>query len=764
MPTTRKLLRFPLKPVDQQNIDATAIITTSDGPPDLPETLSLEFKLQNSLKVPALMPLFPGTMRFFADTVPDLVNPKPEDPFSWDDAQYETWSTIGTLMISLDLGNKDKDKQIIEQLRTLLGAESLLPDIAFYAWYYPVRLTKDFLFNSIRGKRLLPQDIATKNGIIKSTNALWDKHAVSGCFNGKYAARLNAHPTDPEQDDVALFDMPSMIVDPTSASVKLQMTLSSRISLDDNGTTYVKSAAGGTAEYNLKHPQYPLLQTREYLRGARAELIGGDAGNLLADKALAPWPAAPRYYPVQFTPLAQQALPCFSGLLTSQTIKIADLSGNTLQERRLPSHGLILVGQNPTEEDAAPPQIDLSFTGDSLKMTETNGLENDSANIRFNFSNHAEERAFVVLQPKRKSNSIKDMNSYAQELAELCSSISKSGPAKKRLEDTFEKYQAAIRPAGETKNTYKIFRGTETPWVASIKDLSRMFFVMQQTPFTQPRPYQLLPGNAMILSAFEGLWKAQAILSGTEPFTYKKIVAKFNQTTAANTPWPWPIWEVVNADKNDIRSVIRSVLLWYLFGLDSFCKTLFQPSETDPTKIDNYLEVDPNSVHNTALMHNQKLQEGRQLLNAAGIPAPSFDEVDNIIVMKDGPEGQWPFTLHASFYPICMRLQYSEFLRRTNHASMPAGAGGYPGFCYIAYNAHGMFQTVTALWEKAALKMTADPNLQNPIEGLMWTMDANDIIRTPKNVIGSRSTSPRILGLHFDALANSYGAVFPRVL
>src|ERR1043166_8298919 len=167
----RDFLRFILSAADSARIDSASIqideVTTAPATDDDPplQSLRLRFTVKDpSSGAPKLIPLIPGKVIFSAAAAASGVSPEPGD-VELTSAKYATWKTEGRLSLNIE------DKTVIMDLANHVGSLEVLPN---RVWYAPVKITEDFLFNSLAGstglKRSIVHDGTTS---VSTTSANW---------------------------------------------------------------------------------------------------------------------------------------------------------------------------------------------------------------------------------------------------------------------------------------------------------------------------------------------------------------------------------------------------------------------------------------------------------------------------------------------------------------------------------------------------------------------------------------------------------------
>ena len=357
------------------------------------------------------MPLFPGTLRFLADPQEPGVIPKATDAFSWTSAQYDTWKTVGTLVVQLN-------PALVLEIAALPGASEPIPALA---WYWPVRLTEAFLFDAIR-THLIKDRIRTGTGRFVETDATsWPQHAVASFLAGSHSVELRL-PADPLQDDAVQFltKMPTVEMTATG-EVGLWVALAAGIRIDDRQP--LPALPGTTPLLDPRHPGNALLHARKTLTDLALETIGAEQpGSVLAAAALTPWPVGPRYFQVTFTTPGMPRKRYHSGLLPAEEITIRDTGGTVLQQRRLCTNGIVTIAQASAMPMPTPPQLSLTITSNVLRIGETTGSRAGlgSNDIRFDFTTLASPARVSLQPPAPNPPTAAAKRAYSKKLAGLC--------------------------------------------------------------------------------------------------------------------------------------------------------------------------------------------------------------------------------------------------------------------------------------------------------------------------------------------------------
>jgi hypothetical protein len=741
----RLWLRFLLTEASQRRIDPASIRLTSDA--DVPDALHIEFRvLDPTGGAPEVMPLFPGSLEFIADAPSrDHILPEPTDIVDWTEAEYNSWQTTGRVMLTLDASRA-------RQIESIHGLPPVIPRII---WLWPVSISQEFLFLSIRGRNGLRR-LAIKQatgGSIDPMRLDWPNHAVSGFLKGTYSAPLRADSSDPATDDAARLSMPEFVMDGGTGQVAVTIALAGAETNDDGLLASVDALASALPLLDPRHPRYGRLHTRQFLTLMRDQLFDGGPGLVLADPLMAPWPAGPRYFNARFSiPGSAQAV-YFCGLLPDVEVRVEDAQHAVLRQGQLTTSGWVTLEQQPPAAgDPLPGPLDTTFTltpGD-LRLTQTNGIRANLLpdQVRFAFD-VLEGDGHATLQPQAPDPAdAAAVAVYSAKLADICHSLGRDVKTRNAVKEILTNYEAILRPSAWTAADL-VFRGTREPWSSVNPDqLTEFFNGLQNVSFSNTllAPPPIRPGEAITLWLMEGKLSASGALGPT--------MHPFGPIASEGRP-PFDPADVASAGGDRIRDCVRSFLLWSFWGLDVAVVTVVDPAIQD-TRPDW-----SGGVAAAAAANNAKMDAALGRIAAAGIVAPSRAAVTSTIEVTR-TAGAWQWRVRAGHVATMIWLQYSEYLRRQLDPAMPAGATAYPAFNYAAYN--GGVGAASGLWDRAqaVLNGAAKPAwVTTPEDALRsWPLTAAEIALTPRTS-RARSRAPRINGLHFAAVAHSYGAVFP---
>ncbi|MCV2489976.1 hypothetical protein OF117_11455 [Geodermatophilus sp. YIM 151500] len=344
----RNFLRFPLSTTDQAAIVSSLKI--SEVPPAVkppagqpfPQSLQLDFSLPSS--IPQIRALFPGSMTFLASSGAQGSLPDWKAVSRSDYAQYKT---VGTLLVTLVADRK--------LWPDFLSHTIALPVQPNRVWYSPVRITEEFLFDTLPR---LP-GVLTYNGHPVPASTDRTKHAVAAFLRGDFHPELRLGATAGD-DAVAKFSMPVVYASAGQATLLITMAAGWRPqdASDSNFDTLTRELVSTQTERTSpRHLRNGSLPARWVLKGLQPNLIDGNGS---VATAVAGGATPVRYVPLRFTrawtyavdsaayPPRRNVRTCSTHLPT-QTMQVKDVSGVVIHEQRLPAHGLVLLEEPPSK-------------------------------------------------------------------------------------------------------------------------------------------------------------------------------------------------------------------------------------------------------------------------------------------------------------------------------------------------------------------------------------------------------------------------------
>ena len=354
----RYALRFLFSTADAALIDRETIVvqdtpyaTKPAANAPYPQSMNITFSLASGGTVaPQVRPLFPGVMTFLANADAPGELPTPRDVA---DTNYADWKTRGTLMVAI---RKPSD---LAAFRDQFGIVEVVPTIV---WYSGIVLTKKFLLETL--VKHLHKDliyVGSNGGVMCPGNEDWENHAISGFLKGKYRPKLSLRAT-PAEDDVTK-PMP-IVADTGNGKFRLIVSCATRGRPQDARQSELEDLETSLDHENPAHPVNGAIPARYVYRMAKKKMIEGSNQNSAANKILADWPNAPRYFAIRCTRTWQRK-ENVSVHFPQQQIKVKrHQAQKLLAHQRLPVHGVFYLAQNEsTTQPPKMPQVDVSFDG-----------------------------------------------------------------------------------------------------------------------------------------------------------------------------------------------------------------------------------------------------------------------------------------------------------------------------------------------------------------------------------------------------------------
>ncbi|HEX2203209.1 MAG TPA: hypothetical protein VHG91_07915 [Longimicrobium sp.] len=380
MTTRSDILRFPFSQTDLDRMpDIPGVVDIPDDAPlargePVPRTLMLVTAVSNpDAGAPQVRPLFPGRIRFFADTTAPGVLPDPAT-IVLSEAAHAGWITVGRLMVTVE------EKAVTKALDAFAAPAAPLadaladpvadppegPDIEVapnVVWYDRVRISWAFLDTTLAGLR--KEAVKYDDGTKVSTGAAdWKKHAVAGFLSGTYAPLLRLG-ADAAADDVARFPMPTVDMDAGGTSI-LHVTTARAERPQDYADEAYETELGldGALRDDPVHFRNGPIPARHVLRSLQADFAEVPTGAVPA-AVLAEFPVAPRYRPVRFT-RTWQPVPNNSIFFAFATATFTAPDGTVAGQGRLPSHGIFYLREEPLSTPPDPRVVDVTLDGGSV--------------------------------------------------------------------------------------------------------------------------------------------------------------------------------------------------------------------------------------------------------------------------------------------------------------------------------------------------------------------------------------------------------------
>jgi hypothetical protein len=339
-------LLFPLSAADQARL-VPGSITVADEFVDHTHALKLSFTVADPENgAPQIQLLWPGRMDFRPDPADPGSRPSPE-AVEFTSSAYAGWATRGTLRVK---AREDRVKAIGE----VAGDLEVVPNCI---WYFPVRLTEPFLFDTLA--EVLGTHIIDFSGdtIVRASGA-YRRNAVSWFLDGRYgpvvyASQRTAHP------------MPA--VEMTAAgAVTLYLAAGEIRELQDGPRPTLEALGGTLALSDPSHPicgSLPPRRVLQKLSGAMNDVRGaGDALLPLAHEVLETPPGTPALVPVRFRRTWKKR-PNNSWYFPTQEVMIHDAhTDQLLLASRIPHHGVVYV-RPPAAAPGASPQVRITILG-----------------------------------------------------------------------------------------------------------------------------------------------------------------------------------------------------------------------------------------------------------------------------------------------------------------------------------------------------------------------------------------------------------------
>ncbi|MEU5948071.1 hypothetical protein ABZ793_21280 [Micromonospora sp. NPDC047465] len=354
MPIRSGFLLFPFSAADQGRISAPSL-TASDvafaaapvagGP--FPQAMQLAFRLTAGSPLPQVRPLFPGRLRFIPDPAAPGITPEPS-AVQFTSAEYAKWRTVGTIRVAVDL---EAAKAMNDP--AVRGGLEILPAVV---WYGPVRISEEFLFNTLR--TALRRGRVGGTPSIPPTHANWAQHAVARFLEGRYEPVLRPGASAAADDRIANA-MPTVHPVDAQSNVALRITMASRPAPKDGSSSEFDALTPGAELDDPAHAANGVIPARHVLRVLRPQLTDGAVGATVPDAVLATGGTTPVYRAVRFTRVWKPVADC-SVHFPAQRVRVADAADTELATQRLPAHGMFFWSY---PADAPVTDIRLSIVG-----------------------------------------------------------------------------------------------------------------------------------------------------------------------------------------------------------------------------------------------------------------------------------------------------------------------------------------------------------------------------------------------------------------
>ena len=289
-----------------------------------------------------MRPLLPGSMQFIVD--PNAPGSLPAaNAVAFADAAYNSWKVVGTFLIS------EASTEVGQALAPLAPGLQVKPN---RVWYSPVRISKEFLFNSLCGRSgpSLPKSDIKLSGGRKARGEEWQRHAVAQFLAGRYAAELR-----PSADAVSyqgiVLDMPEIYKEATAneyaiiiSAARAQGAKDAPDGAWDPGVT--TKAERETRRLQASHPRNGAIPARLAYRELSGDMApaGDPAATPVRDVVLPPVSDPNLFYRVRFTRTWQPVEDC-SVRFPQQTVQLENAAGVNLGTRPLPAHGFLFLDE-----------------------------------------------------------------------------------------------------------------------------------------------------------------------------------------------------------------------------------------------------------------------------------------------------------------------------------------------------------------------------------------------------------------------------------
>jgi hypothetical protein len=796
----RKLLRFFLSLESQSTIRSDTIFF-QHGERRFPDALRMGFNLDitdpSQRRLP-FIPLTGGTLYFLPDVLSGGSRPRvPDDladPLEWIDSEYRDWTTTGTVVI--DVGGKQ-----IKDVITTLGYSALLNDAHHFfnrQWYWPLKIPVEFLKHTLVD--LNPAEVLNRDGAkVPTGHPRWHAVAVETFLRGGYGLRFGMDDSDAARDDAVNHPFPECLIDTTEDYTELWAALAvTKKSVHDGNVQLMQDIADGiTALDPLRHlstvnpeilslsplhPENGMVSAFRTLQGLRPHLEDAGPGLPLADAFFGD---SRSYHALRFTLPGNTDEIYYLGVLPTQKIKIFDNASNLLQERRIPTHGHVFVPKTNGLN-----ALRLQLTEGSLKITGKDGTTIPDAQVLDIPLTGDGDTTHITLQPRWPAVSEAEKADSVDRISDICLSLGKHNKTRDAIRILMKKWEDKIRPGSRPAGEI-VFRGSRRPWSRVSKaDLTGLFNGLHRLSFTGTATLPIRPAEAMTLWIMEG-----KITATQHKFFTHEISLQDKFKPIFDKPGFFSKTQINNGTEEEIRTLVRVLILWNLWGLDIMNHHSGLGDNTPP--------LSGNLSAAMASQDNHFVSKGLEAIKTEGIVPPTLDQVNQAITVRKRGR-KWFFRAAPNHREIFVWLQYAEYLRRQSRLRKAAANMGVsealalsPAFSYMAYNG-GMEQDLVANgWDEAAKtwKMFTAPDPPDPwetrffwkwwdrvkteleshpddwkdktIEDVLTKWEISNFANEKNNTYSKpndRSKGVRVNGLHFAAIVRTYGGIFPSIL
>lgn len=397
------MISFFLSEADQNRIDPASIVVedatdanTTSLPADIGEvtdqSLIIRFTVTDPQNgAPRLLPFFPGHLVFtpFENTTDIIPEPADVDPQTrW----IDNWQTRGRICVRADRQSLTSANVI--NLAAMVSGEHarLVPN---KVWYYPVRLTPEFLFDELVGHSSLVLDETGETTVVPGSDISFAPRVVADFFKQRFEHWIR------EEHVIAgasPYEMPTAVME-SNGEVTLIVSMALEQLPQDFEDTFDSLSPGidRTDPAHLANGQIPV---RHVFQAFKEDMQYAGTGSALVNRVADKNQSTVVYTPIQFTRTASN-LPNCSVQFPTRTVHILDSAGDILWAQRLPAHGYIFLpsppGQVPTEINVDMPPDLQPFEMTFLKGTE-DCWKHPGNIIAVEFDLSLESEPYVVLR------------------------------------------------------------------------------------------------------------------------------------------------------------------------------------------------------------------------------------------------------------------------------------------------------------------------------------------------------------------------------
>jgi len=329
-------LRFLFSDADAERIDASSIVV-EDLPAtgDFPMAMRVRFRVSRG-GAPQIRPLLPGHMRFIVNPNAPGSLPTPIT-VNFTDA-YNTWKVVGTLLIN------DVSTGVGAVLASLAPGLPVKPN---RVWYSPVRLSKEFLFNTVcrrSGAGLPKVAIPLANGG-KVSDSNWQRFALAQFLAGRYTPELQPSSDAATYQGIVL-DMPLVeLVNANEYAITVCTALAQNAKDAPDGDWdpgIADKAERDTRRLQASHPRNGAIPARLVYQALSGEMapVADPAATPARDTIVRSTTGGYTLDFLRFTRAWQPTEDC-SIHFTRQTVRFESDAGEYLGDQPLPAHGIL---------------------------------------------------------------------------------------------------------------------------------------------------------------------------------------------------------------------------------------------------------------------------------------------------------------------------------------------------------------------------------------------------------------------------------------